>query len=532
MTLASSCMVGPDFSLPNASVEANWIRHSESGKSPGSSPDGYWWKTFQDPVLNRLVDSACRNNLTLQAAGTAVLQARAQLAQTRGNLFPQDQGLGGGVKYRRLNVGSGDSGDAILGQRRLDFRSPGGGESIRARLLPAVDPNVLSDNMLFSASWEIDFWGKYRREIQSADAGYLASLAAYEDALVTLQADVASTYINIRTLEERIVVNERNVETQESSLEIAQAQFDAGQTSELDVSQAQTSLAETHAAVPTLRDNLRQAKNGLAVLLGVTPDKVDGLLKGSSGIPRTPANVDAGIPRDLLRRRPDVREAGLNAASLSATIGVAKAQMYPAFSLSGTFGFSSSNIADASLADIFNWNHKVVESAGSFLWPVFNYGRLTNQVRIQDAQFQQAVLNYQNTVLTAQQEVENGLSAFRFGKQSATLYGQAAEAATRSTELAIIQYRGGETEYTTVLSAEQSQLRIEDSLASAKGNAALALVSVYRAVGGGWQTRSGQPVISEAVKEEMERRTNWGNLLEPENYLPKTKPLESANDDS
>lgn len=326
---------------------------------------------------------------------------------------------------------------------------------------------------------------------------------------------MANSYVNIRTLEERIVVNQRNVKSQEGSFEIANARFQAGESSALDPQQAKTNLAETKAQVPPLRDSLRQAKNGLAVLLGVTPDEVDALLAGSRAIPAAPASVDTGIPRDLLRRRPDVREAGMNAAQLSAQIGVAKAQLYPAFSLKGVFGFGSSNI-DSSLTDVFNWDQKVVQGGSSFLFPVFNYGRLTNQVRIQDASFQQAVLTYQNTVLVAQQEVENGLSSYRQGKEALAILEDAADTSGKSTDLSITQYRGGEADYTTVLNAEQAQLRIEDSLASARGNVLLAVIAVYRALGGGWQTRVGEPVISSKVKAEMERRTNWGKMLEPD----------------
>ncbi len=507
-----SCMVGPDYSQPDVSLQRNWIQRRDVAKSAGPSPDSAWWKAFRDPVLNRLVDMACRNNLSLQAAGARIFQARAQFNQSKGNLLPQDQALSGGIDYRRINVNSQSSGDVLPGGL-VSSLDPNLG-----RLLPSldIDPNIFADDALFAASWEIDFWGKYRREIQSAGAGYLSSVAAYQDSLVTLQADVASAYVNIRTFQERIVVNQRNVESQEGVLEIAEARFEGGETSELDVDQAKTNLAETKAQVPSLKNSLRQAKNGLAVLLGVTPDKVDGLLKGSSGIPAAPSRIEAGIPRDLLRRRPDVREAGLNAAAQSAQIGVAKAQLYPAFSLSGAFGFASSNSGDASLDNIFNWNNRVVKAGGSFLFPVFNYGRLTNQVRIQDAAFQQAVLNYQNTVLVAQQEVENGLSSYRYGKEALALLDQASVSSKKSEDLAVIQYRGGQTDYTTVLNAEQAQLRIEDSFVSAKGNVLLAIISVYRSLGGGWEFRSGDPVVSANVKKQMESRTNWGNMLEPE----------------
>ncbi len=236
--------------------------------------------------------------------------------------------------------------------------------------------------------------------------------------------------------------------------------------------------------------------------------------------------VAAGIPRDLLRRRPDVRAAGLNAAAQSALIGVSKANMYPALSLSGVFGFSSNNEGRNSLADIFMWQGKAAQAGASLVWPVFNYGRLINQVRVQDASFQQAVLNYQNTVLTAQQEVENGLSAFYTEMQALGNLSTAATAARRSTELSLNQYRAGEADYTTMLSTEQAQLSVEDSVATSQGNVALGLISIYRALGGGWEMRAGRDVISDEVKAEMGRRTNWGKMLKPEQHLPKVSPVE------
>ncbi len=239
-----------------------------------------------------------------------------------------------------------------------------------------------------------------------------------------------------------------------------------------------------------------------------------------------PGEAAVGIPKDLLRRRPDVRAAGLAAASQSALIGVAVANMYPAFSLSGAFGVASTNLGPSSLADMFTWQNRVAQAGASFFFPIFNYGRLVNQVRVQDAVFQQAVLNYQNTVLTAQQEVENGLSAFATSREALANLDAAATAAERSTHLSLLQYKAGETNYTTVLTTEQSQLSVEDTVASTKGNVALGLIAVYRALGGGWEIREGQDVVSDEVKAEMARRTNWGRMLETAQHMPKVSPEE------
>jgi NodT family efflux transporter outer membrane factor (OMF) lipoprotein len=493
---AVSCKVGPNYVTPNASVAGQWMENSTITNRPFSAAEDYWWRNFDDPVLNQLVETAFRNNPSLQAAGVHILGARAQLNYSIGNLFPQQQGISGQVNGSRT---------------------------------PGVNANLVSDQILFSATWEIDFWGKYRRGIESDRATFLGSIAAYDDALVTLIADVAASYVNLRTLEERLNVAAKNVGTQKESLRIAKAQFTAGETSERDVQQATAQLAETEAEIPQLEQTLAQTKNGLAVLLGETPDETDRhLTNGPSLIPTALAEVAVGIPKDLLRRRPDVRAAGLAAASQSALIGVAKASMYPAFSLSGSFGGVGNNAGNNSLVDMFNWQSRAVNAGAGLVFPVFNYGRLINQVRVQDAQFQQAVLNYQNTVLQAQQEVEDGLAAFAGQQKVVARLTEAATAARRSTDLAIIQYKSGQTDYTTVLSAEQAQLAVEDALASARGGVVQGVISVYRALGGSWQIREGHDVVSDEVKAEMSRRTDWGRMLEPSHHLPKTPPAEET----
>jgi NodT family efflux transporter outer membrane factor (OMF) lipoprotein len=498
LTLLASCMVGPNFKTPVSKTADAWSSAYANAARDGAGFEEYWWKTLDDPVLDRLIELASAHNLSLQIAGVRIVQARAQLNKAIGSLFPQQQALSGALDYTRLN----DS----------------------ASVIPGFTPNFTTDQVLFVASWEIDLWGKYRRAIESDEAALLANVASYDDALVTLVADVASTYVNLRTTEQRIRVANTNLANFRESLRVANARFNAGETSLRDVQQAKTVLAQTEAAIPQLENGATQLRNGLAVLLGETPDRIAAFLEGSDRIPTAPKAVTVGIPRDLLRRRPDVREAALAAASQSALIGVAKAQMYPAFSLSGAFGFSSNNEGRNSLGDLFNWDQHTLQGGASFLFPIFNYGRLENQVRVQDAQFQQAVLNYQNTVLTAQQEVENGLSAFTTSQTSLAHYDEAASSARQSTDLAMAQYKAGETDYTTVLSAEQSELSVDDSLASAEGNVVQGLIAVYRALGGGWEIRNGRDVVSDEVKNEMARRTNWGDLLEPAHHLPVTSP--------
>jgi len=490
----SGCLVGPNYTTPKSDVAPQYLTSPAASPKPLNAADAYWWRTLNDPVLDGLVEAAYQNNLTLQLAGVRVLQARAQLSKSIGNLFPQTQGAAGSIDWNQTN---------------------------RPTTL-----NVATDNLGFTLSWEIDVWGKIRRGIESDRATYLGTIASYDDALVTVISDTAANYVNLRTAEERIRVARKNLETQKESLRVAQVQFRYGEVSELDVKQALTLVGQTQAQIPPLQNTLRQSKDALAVLLGETPEAIDRRLSGEGKIPEAPAQATVGIPRDLLRRRPDVRSAGYTAASQSALIGVAVASMYPSFSLNGAFGFAATNLGPGSLSDLFTWQSRVASAGASFFFPIFNYGRLVNQVRVQDAQFQEAVLNYQNVVLNAQREVEDGLSAFETSREAQTNLETAAAAAARSTELSLLQYKAGEVTYTTVLTSEQSELAIEDSLASTRGNVVLGLISVYRALGGGWEIRGDADVVSDEVKAEMARRTDWGRMLEVAQHMPAQSPVE------
>jgi NodT family efflux transporter outer membrane factor (OMF) lipoprotein len=322
--LMTSCTVGPDYKSPNAKVSEEWLADPGIAGRASGAAEKYWWRNFNDPVLDRLVEVALNGNLPLQEAGVRILEARASLNKSAGDLFPQQQGVSGQV-----------------------------GQSTQPSKISGKSADYTSAQTLFAASWEIDLWGKYRRQIESDKAIFLGKVAAYDDVLVTLIADVASAYVKIRTLEERIRVVQGNIEIEKESLRIATARVKAGELTERDVQMAAAQLAATEAGLPQMQEVMRQVKNGLAVLLGQTPESVDKYLVGESRIPVTVPTIAAGIPKDLLRRRPDVRAAGYAAAAKSALIGVAKANMYPSFSLSGSFGISSGQ-AGSSLS-VFYW---------------------------------------------------------------------------------------------------------------------------------------------------------------------------------
>ena len=344
---------------------------------------------------------------------------------------------------------------------------------------------------------------------------------------LALTADVANSYVLIRTLQKRIEIARCNVETQKESLQIAEARFKYGTVTQLDVEQAKTVLNDSLASIPALEAQLREAQNALCVLLGLAPSRLTDILQDPSEIPLSPPQVIVGIPADLVRRRPDVRSAEYQAAAQCALIGAAKADLFPAFFIGGTFGFLSTDLAQNRLSDMFQWQSRTFQAGPSFSWNIFNYGRITNNVRLQDALFQELLITYQNTVLAAQQDVEDNLAAFLKAQDQAGFLVHAVTAAQKTLELAGYQYRQGVVDFTTVLVAQQSLLNEQDRLATTLGNISSSLVGVYRALGGGWEIQEGKGLLPAEITAEMARRTNWGSLLEPAAYNP--RPPSSPN---
>ena len=254
--------------------------------------------------------------------------------------------------------------------------------------------------------------------------------------------------------------------------------------------------------------------------LGVPPGDTGDVLTGASSIPVSPRTVIVGIPADLLRRRPDIRSAELLAASQSAQIGVARAELFPALTLIGNVSLLSTDLGTFKLSDIWRWGSRSVQVGPAVQWNILNYGQITNNVRVQDARFQQLLLAYQNVVLAAQQDVEDNLVAFLQAQDRADLLARSVTSAMAAVRIATLQYREGVQDFTTVLTAQQALLSQQDNLASTLGTIATSLVGVYRALGGGWEIREGQDLVPPEIKAEMRQRTNWGQLLAPSTYNP------------
>src|SRR5262245_9242084 len=326
MLVTAGCMIGPDFKSPQAPIAAQWLEADYKTVDSSRPEHQDWWSVFGDSTLSERIQTAYEQNLTLQAAGVRVLQARAELGVALGELYPQQQQVTAAVTRNRIPV------------------------SVPYKI---ISPTYWQNAFGAQAAWEIDLWGKLRRAVEAADQSFLASVAAYDDVLVTLTGDVASTYVQIRVIQTQLAIATENVQRQEEALAIARARFAGGVVTKRDVYQAETELGATQATIPQLDEALQTAKNALSVLLGLPPGPLDHLLGGASDIPTAPAQVAVGMPAELLRRRPDIRKAELDAAAQCAQIGFTKADLLPAFSLLGNVGTLATDIGRAKLTDVF-----------------------------------------------------------------------------------------------------------------------------------------------------------------------------------
>jgi NodT family efflux transporter outer membrane factor (OMF) lipoprotein len=506
LVLSGCAMVGPDYVKPTAPEAKEWLE-SEDPKIKGEEADfSQWWTVFNDPILNGLIESAYQQNFTLQNAGIRILEARAQLGIAIGFQYPQTQRA---------------SADAAAQRTSRNVPNAAGSE----RFAYVYDTG-------FDAAWELDFWGKFRRAVQSEVANLEATIANYDDILVTLTSEVARIFVVLRTSEERLAVANENVKIQNRSLQIAEVRFKAGAVTELDVTQARSLLRGTEATIPGFETDIRQAKNALAILVGKLPGEIDEMLGGPGLIPEVPAAVAVGIPTELLRRRPDIRFAERQLAAQSALIGVTKADLYPHFSLFGSLGFTTSSSTgrrsnNASLTDMFDSGSFNYSAGPSITWDLFNYGRITNSVRVEDARFQELVAIYENTVIQAAQEAEDSMVAFLRSQDAVGFLADAVKASKRSVDLSLIQYREGLVDYQRVLDTQRFLTEQQDDLVTTAGDVDLSLVALYKSLGGGWEIRQGKGFVPENIKEQMRSRTNWGNLLTSEEV--QTPPGEEIN---
>ncbi|KIP71029.1 membrane protein [Vibrio harveyi] len=523
--LSACTTLGPDYVHPEqTALPSDWSVEKAAATQDAEQSEQklqQWWQQFNDPTLNLLVEMASQQNLDLEAAGLRIVQARSLLGISTGLQYPQVQTVSGNLARAYVN-----------------------------------DQGVNNAALSFDAGWEMDIWGKYARGIESAEAGYYASIASYHDIMVTITAEVARNYINYRTFQERILLSRRNIEIQERVVNITQVQFDSGNVTELDVQQAKNQLFNTKAAQPSLEIAMKQSRTALALLLGVLPEEVEGLLKSagfaqrmadyeaqfkSSGrkpalsgndersiVPRPPL-LDNQVDANLVMRRPDLQVSEMQARAQSAQIGVAETALYPSFSLFGSIGIDST-VPDGSS---FNFSDSLTMVIGpTFSWNIFQYGRVKNNIRFEDAKFQETLTNYNKKVLQAVNEVTNALEAYDLYLEQKSLRLQSVNSSIRAFNISMTQYENGQISFERLLNSVEKMTRAEDSYATIKGNVANQVVALYKALGGGWEAQTGKPFLSEGVAKQMQERSDWDGYLDEEaRVLPPYRIEDSASKD-
>lgn len=471
--------LGPDFQPPGE----EWVKHwstpaLEQSSQRSLNPDlRQWWQIFADPVLDHLIAESDARNSSLKIAGLRVMEARAQLGIAQSGLYPQLQ---------QASV------DSLYFNRRQS-----GGTNPQ-------DSHFWQHSVGFDVGWELDFWGRFSRAIESSDASYFAAQANYEDVLVLLRAQVADTYFSLRTTEARLRVAQENAKQQKRNFEITEKLFNSGQTAELDLQQARTQYLGTLSTIPNFEDQLQRTRNALAVLIGQPPGAMPQLVEYEGLIPLVDRAVLQDVPANLLLRRPDVRAAELNVAAQSALIGVAESDFYPSLTLLGSIVWST---------DTLSGTPRNLDLIGgpSLRWNLFDHGQISNNVRVQDARLQQLIEAYRDKVRQAAREADDAASGLSKALERERILREAEGAARRSLVLANTQYREGYSDFQRVLDAQRALLELQDNYLVSRSNAVSNLIALYKALGGGWQSNA--PQVDEPTRQQMQQRTDWGGLL-------------------
>jgi NodT family efflux transporter outer membrane factor (OMF) lipoprotein len=496
ISLSACAVVGPEYVQPDSPLGPDWYEAEHARYESSAEQQVLWWQDLRDPVLDQVIELAYRQNNSLKIAGLRVLESRAQLGIASGNRYPQTQALAGDISALRASENAANT--------------------------AAGDLEFTQFNVGVGASWEIDFWGKFKRGIEAADAAYLASVAGYDQVMIIVTAQVCATYLAIRTIEEQLRITNENVAIQERSYDIVNVQFENGATAELDVLQARTLLMSTKASIPALQTQLYQARHALSTLIGLPPGDLSNLLGDGASIPKVPEQLVVGLPADLLRRRPDVRQAEYSAMAQNARVGLAKANLYPSFSLSGSVGLSAAANTDTTrsgesgFGQLFDADSLTYSVGPNFVWPFLNYGRLKNSVRVQDARLQQSLIAYRETVLQAAREVEDAIVALDGAVRQEALLAVTVQNARRSSEVAILRFNEGFADYQRVLNAQQSLFALQGRYVANHSSIVSSFISLYLALGGGWQQRDELDYVDEETRRALQERTDWGDLIREE----------------
>jgi multidrug efflux system outer membrane protein len=457
IALASGCAVGPDYHPPQTTAPRNWSEAQVGGTTNATVSAVEWWKNFNDPELNSLIERAVKANYDLRIAEAQLLQARALRSGALWAFTPSMTGSGSFAdRQQSRNVQTGRNSNSV----------------VRTHL---YDAN-------FDASWEIDIFGGLRRQLEQAIAQYQSVENQRRAVLVSVLAEIARNYADVRGLQQRIDINRRNAIAQQEILDVTRTKFNAGLTSELDVRQAEVLLANVRAELPTLETALKQTVHQLSVLIGRPPGALLEELSATAPVPAPPPVVPVGLPSELLRRRPDVRAAENDLHAANANIGVQTAELFPKFYLLGLGGYQSISFSSWITPSSQYWT-----AGPTMTWRLLDFGRIHAQIKAADAQTQQALAVYEKTVLTAFQEVEDALVAYGNEQLRHQALDDAVRANRRALDLAKELYTKGLGDYLNVLVTEGSLFNVEDQLATSQVTVTDNLVALYKALGGGWE---------------------------------------------
>ena len=470
------CAVGPNYQQPKTAAPAQWSAPMGGGETNIEPAIASWWNSFNDPQLDSLVERAVNSNHDLRIAGARVREARALYRIASSQLWPT---VDAGGSYARQNQ---SKNQPVLGSLPMPSGIP-------------FENNVYQAG--FDASWEIDVFGGNRRAVEAGKAEVAAAEFGRRNVLVTLLGEVARNYVELRGCQRRLEIATNNLKTQEEALALTQDRFKNGLTSDLDVQQAATLLANTRAVIPTLESGIQGYIHRLGVLLGQPPEALLAELSAPAAIPSSPPEVPVGLPSELLRRRPDVQQAERQLAASTARIGVATADLFPKFSLTGVAGFEST-----SASDWFAGGSKFWSLGPTVQWRIFDAGRIRANIRVQNARQEQALAAYEETVLMSFEDVENSLVAYAKEQIRRRSLEDAVNSSQDSLHLANQLYSNGLASFINVLDAERSLYQAEDALAVSDKAVTQNLISLYKALGGGWETLDRPSQLAQAATEK------------------------------
>lgn len=470
--LLAGCKVGPDYKRAEPPVPAQF-GSLEPGIATSEPLDAEhmktWWRIFRDPVLDSLIERAIEGNLDVRIAESRVRQARAQRGVTLSEYYPEGEVDGSYQRYKTA-------------ESELTSRSTTGAWTGVTR-----DRRFGLYLLGFDASWEIDVFGGVRREMEAADADLAASREALRDTLVTLQGEVARNYIEVRALQLRLDIGRKDVKARRENVELNEAKFRGGLIPELDLARARGALGNAESTIPLLENALLTAMHRLAVLLGQEPMSLVKELSVKIDLPQVPENLPAGLPSDLLRQRPDIRRAERELAADTARIGISTADLFPRFSLTGSFGYQSLHVDE-----LFNQGSNFWRIGPAIQWNILNLKRILSNIEVSKAVRDGSLAQYEKSVLAALEEVENALMSLSHEKRRVRVLNEAVRANGLAADLALERFQAGLESYLAVIDAQSALRTSQDQLAQSKKNTALGFIALYKALGGGWQEPAGE----------------------------------------